>query len=116
MFIENYPDEIDMLSFFEGEAIVFDKDDQNYVYEFTGENGVSLIFSFSVSEGWIQIKLKLNGIEVSRSVSEGFKEFKIKHDKLGEYLYAEAVFSDLVTTVEIYLKPSIVVTWGSLIR
>ena len=77
MFIENYPDEIDRLSFFEGEAVFFDENDQIYAYEFTGENGVSLIFSFSVFEGSIQTILKLNGIEISRNVSEGFKEFKI---------------------------------------
>lgn len=116
MFIENCPDEIDRLSFFEGDAIFSDENDQIYVYEFAGENGVGLIFSFSVLEGWIQTVLKLNGVEISRNISEGFKKFKIEHDNSGEYLYAEAVFFDLVTTVEIYLKPSVVVKWGSLIR
>ncbi|MDE1475748.1 hypothetical protein KKJ17_11280 [Xenorhabdus bovienii] len=116
MFIESYPDELELLSFFESEPTFFDKTDRRFAYEFTDDNGIHLVFSFSVIEGWIQTVLEINGNKIAGYLSEGVKSFKVKDEINGEYIHSEIMFADTRTEVEIRLKPFISVKWGTLVR
>ncbi|KMW72049.1 hypothetical protein TI10_18350 [Photorhabdus luminescens subsp. luminescens] len=116
MFIESYPDELDLLSFFESEPTLVNKSDRHFAYEFTDDTGIHLVFSFNVLEGWIQTILELNGNRIAGYLSEGVNSFKIKDEINGEYIHSEIIFADTRTEVEIRLKPFISVKWGTLIR
>ncbi|WP_445495106.1 hypothetical protein [Photorhabdus sp. SF281] len=116
MFIESYPDELDLLSFFESEPTLVDHSDRRFAYEFTDGNGIHLVFSFNVLEGWIQTILEFNGNKIAGYLSEGVNSFKIKDEIDGEYIHAEIVFTDTRADVEIRLKPFISVKWGTLVR
>ncbi|EJD6540962.1 hypothetical protein U7S25_003575 [Providencia rettgeri] len=116
MFIESYPDELALLSFFESEPTLSDQLDRHFAYEFTDNNGIHLIFSFSVLEGWIQTILECNGNQIAGYLSEGVNRFMIKEDLSGEYLYTEIVFEDIKTKIEIRVKPFISIKWGTLVR
>ncbi|MEQ5167528.1 hypothetical protein GWI68_03635 [Proteus sp. G2669] len=116
MFIESHPDDLALLSFFESEPTLVDHLDRHFAYEFTDNNGVHLVFSFSILEGWIQTVLEFNGNEIARHLSESVNKFMIKEDMAGEYLYSEIVLEDIRTKVEIRVKPFISIKWGTLIR
>ncbi|WP_316556678.1 hypothetical protein [Pantoea sp.] len=51
MFIENKPDEIELLSFFESEPVSFDRENISYSYRVVDKKRIELEFSFSVVEG-----------------------------------------------------------------
>ena len=116
MFIESYPDDLALLSFFESEPTLANYLDRHFAYECTDVNGIHLIFSFSVLEGWIQTILELDGNKIAGYLSEGVNKFVIKEDITGEYLYTEIVFEDIKTKVEIRVKPFISIKWGTLTR
>ncbi|WP_245209138.1 hypothetical protein [Serratia fonticola] len=71
MFIENKPDEIELLSFFESEPVYFDRDNVSYLYTAKDEKGLCIDFFFSVVEGWIQYVIKLDGNECVRNAIDG---------------------------------------------
>ncbi|EOV8090216.1 hypothetical protein AB7W75_19710 [Providencia huaxiensis] len=116
MFIESYPDDLALLSFFESEPTLANNLDRHFAYEFTDGNGIHLVFSFSILEGWMQTILEFNGNKIAGYLSEGVNKFIIKEDMAGEYLYAEIIFEDIKTKVEIRVKPFISIKWGTLIR
>ncbi|GAB1438178.1 hypothetical protein MASR2M36_09220 [Providencia sp.] len=114
MFIESYPDDLELLSFFESEPTLADHLDRHFAYEFTDKNGIHLVFSFNALEGWIQTILEFNGNKIAGYLSEGVSKFTIKEDVNSEYLYAEILFNDIETKVEVRIKPFISIRWGSL--
>ena len=116
MFIENYPDDLALLSFFGSEPTLANHLDRHFAYECTDGNGIHLVFSFSALEGWIQTILEFNGNQIAGNLSEGVNEFLIKEDITGEYLYSEIVFEDIKTKVEIRVEPFISIKWGTLKR
>jgi hypothetical protein len=46
MFIKSFPDEIDLLGFFESEPVVSDTDDLHFAYKTNDDNGVELILCY----------------------------------------------------------------------
>lgn len=116
MFIENKPDEIELLSFFESEPVSFDRDNISYLYTAKDEKGVGIDFSFSVVEGWIQYGIKLDGNEIAHNSIDGVSSFAIKNDNSGEYLFIEIITSGLITKVVLRVRPYISVSSSSLVR
>ncbi|HEJ9057543.1 TPA: hypothetical protein SML50_001810 [Serratia fonticola] len=116
MFIENKPDEIELLSFFESEPVSFNRDNVSYLYTAKDEKGLCIDFSFSVAEGWIQYVIKLDVNECVRNAIDGVSSFSIKSDNSGEYLFAEVMTNGLITKVIIRIKPYISVSSVSLVR
>ncbi|CAI1978479.1 hypothetical protein [Serratia fonticola] len=116
MFIENKPDEIELLSFFESEPVSFDRDNISYLYSAKDEKGVSVNFSFSVVEGWLQYVIKLDGNELIHNSIDGVSSFSIKSDDSGEYLFTEVITNGLITKVIIRIRPYISVSSSSLVR
>lgn len=116
MFIENKPDELELLSFFECEPIILEKDNGSYLYVVTDQKGCRLDFSFSVIEGWIQYAVSLNNSKVVQSYIEGVSYFSIKNDKSGEYLYTEVITTEQIKKIEIRVKPYILINSGALVR
>ncbi|MGK3144641.1 hypothetical protein [Pantoea sp. C2G6] len=116
MFIENKPDEIELLSFFESEPVSFERDNISYLYTAKDEKGVGIDFSFSVVEGWIQYVVKLDGNELVHNSIDGVSSFSIKNDNPGEYLFTEIITNGIVMKVVIRVRPYISVSSSSLIR
>jgi hypothetical protein len=116
IFIENLPDPIDLLSFFESEPFFSNEIDHHYGYEYTDSNGVKLIFSYAALEGWIQTIIEVNGEKISQHLSEGVNYFEIKSETKGEYLSSDINLGETVTRMEIRLKPYVSVQWSTLIR
>ncbi|MWP62380.1 hypothetical protein [Gilliamella sp. Pas-s25] len=116
MFIQYFPDDIDLLTFFESEPIFQNAADLHFAYEFTDGNGMSIMFSFSATAGWIQAIIKFKGKKVSHYLMEGVKFFKIEKDVIGEYLSSEIELEDTITKVEIRIIPFISVKFSTLIR
>ncbi len=107
MFIENKPDEIELLSFFESEPVSFERDNISFLYTAKNQYGLSVDFSFSVVEGWVQYTIKLHDDEVSHNVIDGITTFSIRNDKFGDYIYVEVVTGELINKAEIRIKPNI---------
>ena len=116
MFIRSFPDEIDLLAFFEGEPIFQNTEDLHFAYKYTDQNEMSLIFSFSAIEGWIQTVIEFKQKIVAHNLIEGVEYFKIEKDVNGEYLMTEVVLEDTRTEVEIRLQPFIFTKFLTLIK
>lgn len=117
MFITSFPDEIDLLGFFESEPMATSEvDDLHFAYQANDDNGLEIIFSFCATAGWIQSVISLNGNEISRYLSENVHEIKLQKDVLGEYLYSEVITDDLITKIVIRIRPYISVSSSSLVR
>lgn len=107
MFIENKPDEIELLSFFESEPASFDRDNISFLYTAKDQCGLSIDFSFSVVEGWIQYSMKLHDKEILNNAIDGVNSFSIRNDNLGDYIYVEVITDKLINKVEIRIRPDI---------
>ncbi|CAI0819960.1 hypothetical protein [Serratia quinivorans] len=117
MFIKSFPDEIDLLGFFESEPMATSEiADLHFAYQTNDENGLDIIFSFCATAGWIQAIILFNGKEVSRYLSENVGEIKLQKDVLGEYLYSEIITDELITKIVIRVRPYISVSSSSLVR
>jgi hypothetical protein len=116
MFIEKYPDEIELLSFFESEPVSFEKENVSFLYSYKSKNELSIEFSFSIAEGWVQLWLSLDGKEFFHSSVDNINSFSIKKDTLGEYLYIESAVGNLVNMLEIRVIPNIIVKTSSLLK
>lgn len=116
MFIQSFPDEIDLLAFFESEPIFQNAADLHFAYKLIDANGISIIFSFSATAGWIQAVIEFKEREISRYLMEGIESFKIEKDVNGEYLSSEIELEDTRTKVEIRVTPFISVKFATLIR
>lgn len=116
MFIRSFPDDIELLAFFESEPVFQNSQDLHFSYKYQCNDGVSLVFSFSVTSGWIQAVLEFNEKEISRYLMEGVEYFSVQKDSVGEYISTEIVLKDTRTHVEIRLQPFITVKFATLIR
>ncbi|MDR3106075.1 MAG: hypothetical protein LBU96_16740 [Yokenella regensburgei] len=116
MFIKTFPDEIDLLGFFESEPIVNEADDLHFAYKSEDSNGMEMIFAFCATTGWIKALISFNGKEISKYLSENINEISLKRDSLGEYLYTEVITDELITNIEIRVRPYISIKSTSLVR
>ncbi|MDF7675805.1 hypothetical protein PT286_03535 [Neisseriaceae bacterium ESL0693] len=116
MFIELFPNEIDLLSFFESEPIFYNPEDLHYAYKFSDNNDMALVFSFSATGGWIQVNIEFNSREITHYLIENIKEFFIKKDINGEYLSSIVENNDTKTMIEIRVIPIISVKCITLIK
>ncbi|WP_330984959.1 MULTISPECIES: hypothetical protein [Enterobacterales] len=116
MFIENHPDEIALLSFFESEPVSFERENVSFLYTYKNNDNLSIDFSFSIVEGWIQLWLSLDGKEFLQSSVDRVSSFSIRKDSIGEYIYVETAAGELVNTMEIRVIPDIKVKASSLAK
>lgn len=116
MFIVSFPDDIDLLAFFESEPIFSNAEEFHFAYKKKDIHGVSIIFSYSAICGWIQAIIEFKDKEISRYLMEGVEIFKLNKDINGEYLSSEVEFEDTRTIVEIRVTPSISVNFETLVR
>jgi len=106
-YIENYPDELDLIEFFNTEAYYRDDHEEKFAYIYTDSEGVSLDFGFSHMEGWLQIFVKHNDKDVITLSYEGFKEFSIKNYKGNKYIQANVEVGGISIALTIHVEPSI---------
>ena len=116
MFIRTFPDEIDLLAFFEGEPTFQDREYLHFAYQYTDQNEMSILFSFSATGGWIQTIIEYKQKRIVHNLMEGVEYFKIEKDVDGEYLTTEVVLEDTRTEVEIRLQPFVFTKFSTLIR
>lgn len=116
MFIENHPDEIALLSFFEGEPVSFEKENVSFLYNYKSNDNISIDFSFSIVEGWIQFWLSLDGKEFFHSSVDHVSSFSIRKDGTGEYLYVESAVDGRVNILEVRVTPDIKIKTSYLAR
>ena len=116
MFIENKPDEIELLSFFESEPVSFERDNVSFLYTAKNQCGLSADFSFSVIEGWVQYVMRLHDKEISHGSIDGVTSIIIRNDNLGDYIYVEAITEKSINTAEIRIRPDIKIKNSSLIK
>ena len=116
MFMETFPDEIDLLAFFEGEPTFQDKEYLHFAYKYTDQNEMSILFSFSATGGWIQTIIEYKQKRIAHNLMEGVEYFKIEKDVDGEYLTTEVELEDTITKVVIRLQPFISTEFSTLIK
>ena len=116
MFIEKHPDEIALLSFFESEPVSFENENVSFLYSYKSNDNLSIDFSFSIIEGWVQCWLSLDGKEFFHYSLDLVSSFSIRKDNIGEYLYVESTNSELVNILEVRVIPDIKVKASSLVR
>lgn len=116
MFIENMPDEIELLSFFESEPVSFERENISSLYSVRDDNGIGMDFSFSVVEGWVQYVIKYAKSNIVHNAIDGVGSFVIRKDELGEYIYIEIITSEEINKTEIRVKPYISVTSSRLVK
>jgi len=116
MFIKVFPDEIDLLGFFEVEPVLRNTDDLHFSYKINDDDGVEMTFSFCATAGWIRSVISFNGRDVTQYISENVNVIELKKDSSGEYLYSEVVTDNLITKFEIRRKPYIFSSISTLVR
>lgn len=116
MFIRTFPDEIDLLAFFEGEPTFQDTKDLHFAYRYTDQNEMSILFSFSIFESWIQTIIEYKQQRIAHNLMEGVEYFKIERDIKGEYLTTEVELDGSRTKVVIRLQPFISTEFSTLTR
>ena len=116
MFMETFPDEIDLLAFFEGEPTFQDREYLHFAYQYTDQNEMSILFSFSATGGWIQTITEYKQQRIAHNLMEGVEYFKIEKDVIGEYITTEVELEDTITKVVIRLQPFISTKFSTLIR
>ncbi|MHA1057320.1 hypothetical protein [Enterobacter mori] len=116
MFIKTFPDEIELLAFFESEPIVNETDDLHFAYKIEDNNNMEMIFSFCATAGWIKALISYDGKEILSYLSENIGEIRLKKDVVGEYIYTEVITDELITYIEIRVRPDISIKSASLVR
>ncbi|QIK15552.1 hypothetical protein G7090_20240 [Leclercia sp. 29361] len=117
MFIKSFPDEIELLGFFESEPMeISEVDDLHFAYQTKDDSGLEITFSFCVIGGWIKAVISFHGKQISCHTLENITEIKLQKDILGEYLYSEIITTELITKVMIRVQPYISISSSSLVR
>jgi hypothetical protein len=103
------PDDLELLGFFESEAIESIPEDGYWCYEFTDSHGNGLRVSCNVLEKSVQTVVLFGGHEIQTVVHEGAEELVIRENRLyGRF----DLGADSRLTIQ--LKPSLSVQWSSL--
>ena len=79
--METFPDEIDLLAFFEGEPTFQDKEYLHFAYKYTDQNEMSLLFSFSATGDWIQTIIDFKQKRIAHNLMEDVEYFKVHQGK-----------------------------------
>lgn len=116
MFIEKYPDEIELLSFFESEPVSFEKENVSFLYSTSDGNRINIDFSFSVIEGWVQYFIKYEKNNIIHNAIDGVSSFSIRKDQEGEYIYIEVSTGNFINKTEIRTNPYISVKNSNFVR
>ena len=116
MSITSNPELSELLEFFESEPVYQDTSSHHYAYQYTDNFGITIIFAFCLTAGWMQTMINYHGQEITRYLSEGVDSFKLLSDQDGVYIHSEINFEGNRTQVEIRIKPFICVRWGTLVR
>lgn len=114
--INKYPKNLDLLIFFESEPFFTNELDHHYGYSYMDDLGLKVLFSFAALEGWIQTIIELNDTVISQHLSEGVIDFEIKNEIKGDYLSAKINLGEIVTQMELRLKPNISIKWNTLVE
>lgn len=110
------PDELELLEFFESEPIDYLPEDGLYVYEFTDQNGVHLIFSFNDVEGSVQARLLIQENNIALFSQEGAEKLTIKNDASGNYLHCQFDIDGASADAQIRISPYISIKWSTLLK
>jgi hypothetical protein len=103
------PNDLELLEFFESEAIESIPEDGYWCYEFTDSNGIGLRMSCNVFEKSVQTVLLIDGSEIQKVVHEGARELEIRENRL--YVHFDlGADSRLI----VQLKPNLSVDWSVL--
>ncbi len=98
------PEDFELLEFFESEPV---ECESSYMYRFTDQNGVTLLFSFNDIESSIQASLSLQDNIIARYSQECAKEMTIENDTSGRYIRCLFEFDDVSSDIKIYVSPFI---------
>ncbi|CAM3475932.1 hypothetical protein SB6411_00003 [Klebsiella spallanzanii] len=107
MFIENFPDEIELLAFFESEPVYFERENVSFIYHVKDDHGFSIDFSFSIVEGWVHYVIKHGEVNVVDNSIDGVGSLLLGKDTKGEYLYVELNSNSFVSRTEVRVAPYI---------
>jgi len=114
MFIKKSPNELDLLTFFESEPTFVDNDSLIYSYSYNDLN-LSLIFTFSVIEGWIKVVTKYKDQILCEYLTEGVESFEFGSDNGKEYICSNVTNSSNQTQIIVQIKPCISVNINTLV-
>ncbi|MGG4606936.1 hypothetical protein [Providencia sp. Me31A] len=90
MIIEELPDEIDFLSFFESEPIYRDIEDAiTFGYEYQ-HDGISLLFYFTALEGRVTLILKQKEVKLMHLYLENIAKITITEDERALLIYPQS--------------------------
>ena len=105
MFIKSFPDEIDLMSFFESEPFYEKKEDLHFAYKFLDNNGLELIFAFCIVSGWVKILINNKYGEIVNYTAENVSRFFIEKDKVGSYLCSEVMGEKMINLLKVRVYP-----------
>lgn len=103
------PEDIELLEFFESEAMESEPRDGYWCYEFTDDSGVGIRLSCNALAKSVQTVLLVGGRELETVVHEGAEEMKIERGIL-----KCSFVLDQLSQLELKVRPSIWVQWSSL--
>lgn len=115
MFIKNYPDEIDFLSFFGLDPIYVDSRDIKFGYLFCDSNGVELLFYFSVTEGWVNIEIKKNESIIVNYNTENVSEILIDEYESEKIIVLKIISEEVLLNSKLIISPLIRLDISSLV-
>lgn len=108
------PSELELTEVFGSEPRDARPKDGFWSFEARDSNGVTLRLSFDIFERSIQTVLLIDDDEAARISQEGAISLRVVREHGEDVLRGECLFRDARSTVEIRLRPRIVVTWGTI--
>ena len=106
-YINNYPDELDLIELFNSEPYFKEIPEGNFSYIYTDIDGITLDFGFSIVEGWLSIFIKHNNNIVAHATYDRVEEFFIKNYRNNKYIQANIEEGAISVALKIYLEPLI---------
>ncbi len=102
------PEDLELLEFFESEAIEEERSNGYWCYEFTSEDGTGVRVSCNALAKSVQTDVLFNGRQVSTVVHEGAEEMKIENNALC------CSFGTPETKLTVKTRPEVSVQWSTL--
>ncbi len=110
-----YPDEIDLLAFFECDPIETDLDEQYFCFSYVDESGVRIEFAFNAIQQFVRIRILNGENEVALVSEECVEQISIRDNGKGEHIFCLFNFGDSATSeLEVYIRPRVRINWNTL--
>lgn len=112
--MESWPDEYELLEFFEAEPTEANSQDGFWCYEKNYDDGSSLTFSFNTLMGSVQTDIMLNGKNISSVCHEGATNLSVLDENGKRSLKATFKDNGYERTLNLEVAPTCSATWSTI--